>query len=118
MPFLSTLGSKLAEKSVGVVGINSNDVSSYPEDGPENMAQVVRRHKIKFPYVFDETQAVAKSYRAACTPDFFLFDKDGLLAYRYVCAFQSNILFCSGRSKERLGAAASALRLNYYPPER
>lgn len=82
MPFLSTLASKLEENSIGLVGINSNDVSSYPEDSPEKMAELVKDKGLNFPYLFDETQAVAKAYSAACTPDFFLFDKNGVLAYR------------------------------------
>lgn len=82
MPFLPTLASKLAEKSIGVAGINSNDVSSYPEDSPEKMADLVKDKQLNFPYLFDETQAVAKAYSAACTPDFYLFDKNGVLAYR------------------------------------
>lgn len=70
------------EKGVAVVGINSNDVESYPEDSPENMARVAREKGFTFQYLYDETQAVAKAYRAACTPDFFLFDANRSLVYR------------------------------------
>ena len=70
------------EKGVAVVGINSNDISSYPEDSPELMAEVSKEKGFTFPYLFDQTQEVAKAYQAACTPDFFLFDKDKKLVYR------------------------------------
>jgi hypothetical protein len=70
------------ERGVAIVGINSNDVTSYPEDSPENMRKEKARVGYTFPYLYDETQAVAKAYRAACTPDFFLFDADRRLVYR------------------------------------
>lgn len=69
-------------KGVTVVGINSNDIANYPEDSPEMMAMVAKKASFTFPYLYDETQDVAKAYRAACTPDFYLFDKDGKLVYR------------------------------------
>ncbi len=69
-------------KSVAVVGINSNDVTNYPDDSPELMAKLVKEAGFTFPYLYDETQEVAKAYRAACTPDFFLFDSDKTLVYR------------------------------------
>jgi peroxiredoxin len=88
-PFVKHVSSKLTElikeyqaKGVSVVGINSNDVSSYPEDSPEMMAEAARENGFTFPYLYDENQQVAKTYRAACTPDFFLFDKDKKLVYR------------------------------------
>ena len=64
------------------MGINANDVASYPEDSPAKMADEVKRAGYVFPYLYDETQAVAKAYHAACTPDFFLFDRDRRLVYR------------------------------------
>ena len=67
---------------VAVVGINSNDVTTHPDDSPAKMKGEVERRAYTFPYLFDETQEVAKAYRAACTPDFFLFDADRRLAYR------------------------------------
>jgi peroxiredoxin len=70
------------EKGVTIVGINSNDVDNFPEDSPEMMAKKVKEAGFTFPYLYDETQAVAKAYRAACTPDFFLFDKERKLVYR------------------------------------
>ena len=69
-------------KGVAVVGINSNDVENYPEDRMEMMARVAREKQFTFPYLYDADQGVAKVYRAACTPDFFVFDRDRALAYR------------------------------------
>jgi len=69
-------------KDVAVIGINANDVSTHPGDSPEKMAEEAKKIGYTFPYLYDETQEVAKSYRAACTPDFFLFDIDHKLAYR------------------------------------
>jgi len=69
-------------RGVGVVAINSNDVANYPEDSPEKMKEEARRAGYTFPYLFDESQAAARAYQAACTPDFFLFDKQRKLVYR------------------------------------
>jgi peroxiredoxin len=69
-------------RGLGVVAISSNDIERYPDDAPEKMAEESREVGYTFPYLFDETQAVAKAYRAACTPDFFLFDRDRQLVYR------------------------------------
>jgi peroxiredoxin len=69
-------------KGVAVIAINSNDVENYPEDQPEMMSELAREKGFTFPYLYDETQEVAKAYRAACTPDFFLFDDDRKLVYR------------------------------------
>lgn len=69
-------------EGAAVVGINSNDASTHPEDGPEEMKGEVERRGYAFPYLYDETQEAAKGYRTACTPDFFLFDADRRLAYR------------------------------------
>lgn len=66
----------------GFVAISSNDVENYPQDGPELMHQNARKHNFTFPYLYDETQAVAKEYDAACTPDFYLFDDALELVYR------------------------------------
>lgn len=88
-PFVKHLAAALAEfgaecqrRKVAVVAINSNDVSSYPADSPEQMVHEAEEQGYPFPYLYDETQEVAKSYRAACTPDFFLFDRDRRLVYR------------------------------------
>src|SRR3984957_4990387 len=69
-------------RGVSVVAINSNDVENYPEDSPAKMAQEIVRAGYTFPYLYDESQEVAKAYRAACTPDIFLFDRDRRLVYR------------------------------------
>ena len=69
-------------KNVGIVGISSNDASRYPQDGPAKMKMEVTAAGYVFPYLYDETQAVAQAYRAACTPDIFLFDKNRKLVYR------------------------------------
>jgi peroxiredoxin len=79
---LLTLAREYQPKGVAVVGISANDVDAYPEDGPEMMAELAEQMGFPFPYLYDATQEVAKSYHAACTPDFFLFDKDRRLAYR------------------------------------
>lgn len=70
------------EEGLAVVAINSNDVESQPEDAPAKMKEDAERHGYPFPYLFDESQEVAKAYGAACTPDFFLYDSDFRLAYR------------------------------------
>ncbi|HOA52167.1 MAG: thioredoxin family protein [Thermogutta sp.] len=79
---LAALAKEYQAKGVAVVGINSNDVENYPEDSPEKMREEVALRGYTFPYLFDETQEVAKRYGAACTPDFFLFDKEQRLVYR------------------------------------
>lgn len=71
-----------ADKGVSFVGISSNDVENYPQDGPDKMKEHAAEVGYEFPYLYDETQAVAKAYDAACTPDFYVFDGDGKLAYR------------------------------------
>jgi len=70
------------QRGVAVVGINSNDVENYPDDAPDKMKEEVARRGYSFPYLYDETQQVARAYRAACTPDFFLFDAQRRLVYR------------------------------------
>jgi peroxiredoxin len=69
-------------RGVAMVGINSNDVANYPEDSPAKMAAEVKTAGYLFPYLYDESQAVAKAFHAACTPDFFLFDRGRRLVYR------------------------------------
>jgi peroxiredoxin len=71
-----------AAKNVGIVGINANNAQTHPADSPAKMKDEVKTAGYIFPYLYDETQAVAKSYRAACTPDIFLFDKNQKLVYR------------------------------------
>lgn len=79
---LADLASEYQEKGVGVVGINANNVATHPDDSPENMAREIKTVGYTFPYLYDETQEVAKAYAAACTPDFFVFDGDQKLVYR------------------------------------
>ena len=69
-------------KGVAVIGISSNDPNTYPQDGPEAMAQEARRAGYDFAYLYDGTQKVAQAYHAACTPDFYVFDRDHRLVYR------------------------------------
>jgi len=88
-PFVKHLADPLAQfaneympKGLAVVGISSNDVGSHPADSPEQMVREAEERGYRFPYLYDETQNVAKAYRAACTPDFFLYDRDRRLVYR------------------------------------
>ncbi len=79
---LAQLAREYQQRGVAVVGINSNDAEQYPDDSPEKMAEEAAARGYTFPYLYDETQEVAKAYRAACTPDFYVFDKDRTLVYR------------------------------------
>ncbi|HET9143924.1 thioredoxin family protein [Actinophytocola sp.] len=81
-PRLGEVAARWHDAGIGVVGINSNDATSYPDDQPDRMATQAAEWKWTFPYVTDESQSVARAYRAACTPDFFLFDADRALVYR------------------------------------
>jgi peroxiredoxin len=88
-PYVKHIRSGLAQlavdyqgRRVAAVGINSNDVANYPDDSPDKMAKEAKSAGYVFPYLYDETQAVAKAYRAACTPDIYLFDADARLVYR------------------------------------
>lgn len=88
-PYVKHIRSRFAElakdyqaRGVAIVGINSNDAETYPDDRPEKMAEEIRQIGYTFPYLYDETQDVAKAYRAACTPDFYLFDRTRRLVYR------------------------------------
>lgn len=79
---IARLADDYLPKNVGFLAINSNDVENYPDDNPAKMKTFAKGAGWKFPYLFDETQEVAKAYHAACTPDFFLFDKNHKLVYR------------------------------------
>lgn len=79
---IAKIGKDFASKSLGIVAISANDISVYPEDAPIGMKEQVAEVGFTFPYLFDESQETAKAYTAACTPDFFLFDKERKLAYR------------------------------------
>ena len=79
---LAAFGKEYQAKGLGIVGISSNDVATHPDDSPEKMKTEAAEAGYVFPYLYDEDQAAAKAYRAACTPDFFLFDKNQQLVYR------------------------------------
>jgi thiol-disulfide isomerase/thioredoxin len=95
-------------KGISFVAISSNDVTQYPDDGPEKMKAVATSLRYPFPYLYDETQQVARSYDAACTPDFFVFDKILQLQYRgqFDDARPGNNITPSGKD---LSAALDAL---------
>jgi len=79
---LARLGREFLPKDVSIVAINSNDYATHPGDSPERMKEEAETWGYSFPYLVDQDQSVAKAYKAACTPDFFLFDADKKLAYR------------------------------------
>lgn len=79
---LVKLANDYIPKGVTFIAINSNDVLNYPDDSPENMKKVAKKLGYPFPFLFDESQSVAKAYDAACTPDFYIFDKEMKLVYR------------------------------------
>src|SRR6185295_4556234 len=88
-PYVNYIRSELVKlvkhyqsKGIAFIAINSNDIEAYPSDGPDHMRQEALLHHFSFPYLFDETQAVARAYQAACTPDFFVFDAGLRLVYR------------------------------------
>lgn len=79
---IARIGREYKEKNIDFIAISSNDIESYPEDAPHLMSKVAKLEGYSFPYLYDETQEVAKAYNAACTPDFYLFDADLKLVYR------------------------------------
>jgi hypothetical protein len=79
---LANIGREYQPKGAGIVAINSNDADTHPDDRPEKMIDEVKSRGYTFPYLCDESQAVAHAYKAACTPDFFLFDASRRLVYR------------------------------------
>ena len=81
-PQLTQLGNDYLAQGVRIIAINSNDVEAYPDDSPENMKKTALIEKYPFPYLYDATQEVAHAYKAACTPDFYLFDANLNLIYR------------------------------------
>jgi thiol-disulfide isomerase/thioredoxin len=81
-PELVKMAEDYLEKDIAIVAISSNDIENYPEDSPQLMLEEAKKWKYPFPYLFDESQAIAKAYKAACTPDFYLFDKKMELIYR------------------------------------
>jgi peroxiredoxin len=79
---ITRIAAEYMPKGLGVVAINANAIETHPQDGPPEMRKLAQQLGWRFPFLFDETQEVAKAYRAACTPDFFLFDRDRKLVYR------------------------------------
>jgi len=79
---LAALGKDYASQSIGIAAISSNDITTHPDDSPANLKRQAQRLGFVFPYLYDETQAVAHAYKAACTPDIFLFDDSFRLVYR------------------------------------
>jgi peroxiredoxin len=79
---LARIGRDYARRGIGLVAISSNDAAAHPDDAPERLKEQAREQGFTFPYLYDETQDVARAYGAACTPDFFLYDAHGSLVYR------------------------------------
>jgi peroxiredoxin len=79
---IARFGGDYAGQGLGIVGISSNDIAGHPDDAPEGMRAQAKRLGFTFPYLYDESQQVARAYDAACTPDFFLYDRDLKLVYR------------------------------------
>lgn len=80
-PELARIGRDYSDR-LGIVAISANDVKNYPDDSPEKLKQMAEEHEFNFPVCYDESQEVSKAYTAACTPDFFLFDRSNKLVYR------------------------------------
>jgi thiol-disulfide isomerase/thioredoxin len=104
---LAAFGNDYQARGLSIVAISSNDVTTYPQDGPGPMAAFAAQNGFSFPYLYDETQQVAQAYQAACTPDFFLFDNAGKLAYRG--QFDSSRPNKESATGEDLRAAADAV---------
>ena len=79
---LAQLGRDYQSKGIGIAAISSNDIAAYPDDAPDSLAEQAREVGFTFPYLYDESQQVARDYNAVCTPDFFLFDSNLKLVYR------------------------------------
>lgn len=79
---IAKIGRGYTNTGLGIIGISSNDPVQYPDDAPPRLKEMAERLRLPFPFCFDETQDVAKAYRAACTPDFYLFDRERRLVYR------------------------------------
>ncbi|MEP0985399.1 thioredoxin family protein [Ekhidna sp.] len=79
---IAVVARQYGDLKIGFVGISSNDANTYPDDAPDGLRAQAEEFEFDFPYLYDETQEVAKAYQAACTPDFFLFDEDLKCIYR------------------------------------
>ncbi len=112
---LVNFGADYQDTDVSVVAISSNDIHSFPDDAPDKLAAVAREYGYAFPYLYDETQEVAKSYTAACTPDFYVFGPDRTLVYRgqFDDARPSNSIPVTGND---LRAAVEAVRAGQEVP--
>lgn len=115
---LAQLARDFASKGVGFVAISSNDIDAYPDDAPALMKAEAAEAGYTFPYLFDEDQAVAKSYKAACTPDFFLFDSNGKLFYRGQLDDTRPRSGATATGKDLRHAIDMVLRVGASPPER
>ena len=104
-PALIQLATDYADQPLGIVSISSNDAERYPDDAPERIAEMAL--ELPFPILYDETQEVAKAYRAACTPDFFLFDVHRLFAVNLRGSDQAKSKFISGDDRTSAHAVAS-----------
>lgn len=113
---LAEFAREYQERGLAIVGICSNDVEQYPQDGPEGMAREVEEVGYTFPYLYDESQDVARAFNAACTPDFFLYDIDRMLVYRgqFDSSRPGNKLIVTG---EDLREAAEAVLEGRVPAE-
>ncbi|MGH9617397.1 MAG: thioredoxin family protein [Acidobacteriaceae bacterium] len=79
---LARLGRDYAGRGIGIVAISSNDAETYPDDAPPGLRAQAKEHGFQFPYLYDESQQVARAFHASCTPDFYLFDANKILVYR------------------------------------
>lgn len=82
LPAIKSITEEYSKKGLAIVAFSSNDAEAYPQDGPDQIAEFAKEHALVFPYLYDETQEVARSFDAACTPEFYLFDSNDLLVYR------------------------------------
>ena len=113
---LVEFGRYAREAGVPFVAVSSNDVSTHPQDGPDQMGAEAKKHGFTFPYLYDESQVVAREFDAACTPDFYVFDRQGKLAYRgqFDDSRPSNQVAVTGSD---LKAAVDALRAGKAPSQ-
>lgn len=79
---IAKIGKDYQDKKLGIIAISSNDPATYPDDAPDQLKEMAKRLSFRFPFCFDEQQEIAKAYKAACTPDFYLFDAQRRLVYR------------------------------------
>jgi len=97
---LSEISAAYQKKGIHFIAINSNDVERYPADAPDKMQQFSKKHQLVFPYLYDQSQVVAQSYQAACTPEFYVFDENLSCVYRgqFDDSRPSNNILVSGES--------------------